>query len=387
MSLKDYKITQNDIETKGVVAAPDVMSGDPQTNKRIFDRLTREGVAEKVNGLVDALVSSGVEAILKRGDDSIQYIRLNDDNVLEVSTDGKEYFSTVGSGHIIVDKYGKDVSKGLRLQFDNFEVREEDGTIIVHGVAEEIAGAIPSTDKGEPNGVAELDGTGKVPVGQLPSLEDYGAFPAIDARSSNYNMDDILRSGAHFGVYRVNDKTIGTPAYYGVTNRKYGLIFSFASSGSYGVQFAILAGAECPFYRLLAVGEGGLYSWSSVYNGLRPPLVTEIPGATQINLRWENANPTSAFPAQTINFGLDLFDMYIVIARQSTTQAMSVSVIQKVGGSSKLVNLSYSSGINMHVRVMDYFSDGSLKFYDALSNGVTDNTVLIPLYVYGIRGL
>lgn len=350
MSLKDYKITQNDIETKGVVAAPDVMSGDPQANKRIFDRLIREAAAEKFNDLVDELVSSGVEVILKRGDDSIQYIRLNDDNVLEVSTDGKEYFSTVGSGHIIVDKYGKDVPKGLRLQFDNFEVREEDGTIIVHGVAEEIAGAIPNTDKGAPNGVAELDETGRVPAVQMPSLDDYGAFPAIDARSANYNMDDVLTSGSHFGVYRVNDKTLGTPATYGVTTRKYGLVFSFASSANYGVQFAILAGAECPFYRLLDE-EGGLYSWNPFYTGWRPPLVTEIPGAAEINLRWENANPTSTFPAQTINFGLDLFDMYIVIARQSTTQSMCVSVIQKVGNSSKLVNLSYSSSVNMHVRV------------------------------------
>ena len=97
MSLIDYKITQNDIETKGVVAAPDVMSGDPQANKRIFDRLIRETVAKKFNDLVDELVSSGVEVILKRGDDSIQYIRLNADNVLEVSTDGVEYVATDSS--------------------------------------------------------------------------------------------------------------------------------------------------------------------------------------------------------------------------------------------------------------------------------------------------
>ena len=63
---------------------------------------------------------------------------------------------------------------------------------------------------------------------------------------------------------------------------------------------------------------------------------------------------------------------------------MCVSVIQKVGKASKLVNLSYSSGINMHVRTIESFSDGSLKFYDALSNGVTDSEALIPLYVYGI---
>lgn len=97
MSLRDYKITQGDIETKGVVAVPDVMSGDPQANKRIFDRLIREAVAKKFNDLVDELVENGVEVILKRGDDSIRYIRLNADNVLEVSTDGIEYVATDSS--------------------------------------------------------------------------------------------------------------------------------------------------------------------------------------------------------------------------------------------------------------------------------------------------
>ena len=265
----------------------------------------------------------------------------------------------------------------------NGETPDNDGDITLDASK---VNAIPANAKGAPNGVAELGAGGKVPAAQMPSLDDYGAFPVIDARSSNYDMEAVLRSGIHFGVYRINDQTIGTPYSDGVTNRKYGLVFSFASSASYGVQFAILAGAECPFYRLLDEA-GGVYRWSPVYNGWRPPIVTEVPGATQINLRWENASPTSAFPAQTINFGLDIFDMYIVIARQSTTQSMCVSVIQKVGKTAKLVNLSYSSGVNMHVRTIDSFSDGSLKFYDALSNGVTDNSSLIPLYVYGIGGV
>ncbi len=162
MSLNDYKITQGDIASKGVQAAPDVLSGSPAENKAIFDRLISEAVAVQFNALIDKLVENGAEAILRRGDDSVLYLRLNADKVLEVSTDGKEYFSTVGSGHIIVDKYGKDMPKGLRLKFDNFEVREENGTIIVHGVAEEIAGAIPNTEKGAPNGVATLDAYGCV---------------------------------------------------------------------------------------------------------------------------------------------------------------------------------------------------------------------------------
>lgn len=58
MSLDNYKITQGDIETKGVVAAPDVLSGAAQKNKAIFDRLIREAVAVQFNAMVDALTAS-----------------------------------------------------------------------------------------------------------------------------------------------------------------------------------------------------------------------------------------------------------------------------------------------------------------------------------------
>lgn len=58
MSLDNYKITQNDIETKGVVAAPDVLKGDPKENKKLFDRLIREAVAVQFNAMVDALTAS-----------------------------------------------------------------------------------------------------------------------------------------------------------------------------------------------------------------------------------------------------------------------------------------------------------------------------------------
>lgn len=57
MSLTDYKIKQSDIESKGVVAAPDVMSGTAQENKAVFDRLIREAVAVQFNALVDALAA------------------------------------------------------------------------------------------------------------------------------------------------------------------------------------------------------------------------------------------------------------------------------------------------------------------------------------------
>lgn len=50
-----YKITPEQIAEKGVVAAPDTLTGTAQENKGVFDRLVREIVAPAVNAALDEL--------------------------------------------------------------------------------------------------------------------------------------------------------------------------------------------------------------------------------------------------------------------------------------------------------------------------------------------
>ena len=57
MSLSNYKLTDAAIAQKGVVAAPDKLTGTAAQNKAVFDRLIREAVKELFNGLIDALAS------------------------------------------------------------------------------------------------------------------------------------------------------------------------------------------------------------------------------------------------------------------------------------------------------------------------------------------
>lgn len=68
MAIKDRKITEAGIAAHGVVSAPDRLTGTAAENKKIFDKLVRNVVAECVNGLIDELSSteegsSGAEQI------------------------------------------------------------------------------------------------------------------------------------------------------------------------------------------------------------------------------------------------------------------------------------------------------------------------------------
>lgn len=58
MAITDLKLKDSDITAKGVVAAPTVLAGTPEENKKIFDRLIREVFQGDFNGLIDALTAS-----------------------------------------------------------------------------------------------------------------------------------------------------------------------------------------------------------------------------------------------------------------------------------------------------------------------------------------
>lgn len=132
MSLNDFKIKQSDITTKGVTAAPDVLSGTAEENKRIFDRLIREAVMLYYNSLIDELQAQGVEQILRRGDDSVLYLRVDDEDRLEASVDGVSY-KTVGSdGHLIYDKDNVQLAKRNKMRFMNSEIVDNGHSLEIH---------------------------------------------------------------------------------------------------------------------------------------------------------------------------------------------------------------------------------------------------------------
>ena len=92
--------------------------------------------------------------------------------------------------------------------------------------------------------------------------DDIAAMPLIDARSADYDMDEILVSGMHHGAYRTNSATLGTPFKHGVLEFSAGLIISYANSATFAVQLALVSGAEHLYMR--SVYNGTVTDWIEI---------------------------------------------------------------------------------------------------------------------------
>ena len=66
MDIKDLRISATDIARYGVQAAPNILTGTPQENKEVFDRLVAEVMRPRFNALCDMLTTeiSGIKARL-----------------------------------------------------------------------------------------------------------------------------------------------------------------------------------------------------------------------------------------------------------------------------------------------------------------------------------
>ena len=134
MALNDFKVTDADISSKGVQAAPNQLSGTAEENKKVFDRLTAGPVKDGLNGLIDALVVLGAETLVQYGSKNIRYIRLNADQHIEVSADGSSWTEVASSGHLIYDKNGVQLPPRSRMKFANSEVTDDGAYTIVNGI-------------------------------------------------------------------------------------------------------------------------------------------------------------------------------------------------------------------------------------------------------------
>ena len=125
--------------------------------------------------LIPSLENLGIETavLLPENEAGFKYIRLNEDKVLEVSTDGKAWQATGSSGHLIIGPDGQALPQRSRMQFTNGTVTDQNGVTVVAGV---------KGDKGEKGDKGDTGDTGATgaqgPVGPaiVPSVDINGVM-------------------------------------------------------------------------------------------------------------------------------------------------------------------------------------------------------------------
>lgn len=125
--------------------------------------------------LIPALENLGVETAVLRpqNEAGFKYIRLNEDKVLEVSTDGKTWQATGSSGHLIIGPDGQTLPQRSRMQFTNGTVTDHNGVTVVTGVKGD------KGEKGDKGDTGETGATGaQGPVGPaiVPSVDIDGVM-------------------------------------------------------------------------------------------------------------------------------------------------------------------------------------------------------------------
>lgn len=125
--------------------------------------------------LIPSLENLGVETavLLPENEAGFKYIRLNEDKVLEVSTDGKVWQATGSSGHLIIGPDGQALPQRSRMQFTNGTVTDQNGVTVVTGVKGD------KGEKGDKGDTGETGATGaQGPVGPaiVPSVDINGVM-------------------------------------------------------------------------------------------------------------------------------------------------------------------------------------------------------------------
>ena len=134
-----------------------------------------EALKEYINTvLIPALEALGVETTVQIPTDAgMKYIRVNGDKVLEISEDGVTWEATGSSGHLILDKDGKELPQRSRMRFMNGTVTDENGVTVIKGVKGDKGDQGEKGDTGDTGAQGPIGKTGPVIV---PSVDVNGVM-------------------------------------------------------------------------------------------------------------------------------------------------------------------------------------------------------------------
>lgn len=125
------EIQPNDYAQKGIRIKNNPLGLPVQEAKEAFDELPI-WIIGKLNEFI--IEYNGYHPEKQVSSDDIKGIRLNADNVLEITLDGTTWEATGSSGHLILDKDGSVMPQRARMQFVDSIVTDNGNVTLVQGV-------------------------------------------------------------------------------------------------------------------------------------------------------------------------------------------------------------------------------------------------------------
>ena len=134
---------------------------------------------------------------------------------------------------------------------------------------------------------------------------------------------------------------------------------------------------------------GKVYLTKSGGGGASAEMWAAIENKMEMTLLWENASPTSEFPAQTIPVNLTDYEH---VGIEFTASAWSESGEQPIRIVRKSAALKYmgehlngeSGNVSREITTM---TDTGISFGTGYHNTYSDNTWMIPTRIYGVKGV
>jgi len=167
MSMESLKFTPADFVGKDISSLPDDPSSAGYTAQELkerFDKIAKEMIAlGAFNELIDFLMSRqaageigtqdgtleiSLQKAVRFGNEAVKFIRLGENNAIEVSADG-EVWRKIDSGHVIVDKFGNEMPHRNHLKFTDGTITNEGEYTVITGFKGEKGDTGPQGAQGE----------------------------------------------------------------------------------------------------------------------------------------------------------------------------------------------------------------------------------------------
>lgn len=204
MALSDYKVTDALIASKGVVAAPNKLVGNAEDNKKVFDRLIREGLKGNINSVIDLLVSTagageiGVVAITGVTGDDIQTVLSSLKAILDTKAGDTATTTALAlkSDKSVTDLHFKNV--GFDGDTGIFTFTREDGTAVTIDTALEKVATNWAYDPDTQSLVLTLaDGsTQSVSLSAFITELEFEDSAQIDFTANNHKVTATIKAGS-----------------------------------------------------------------------------------------------------------------------------------------------------------------------------------------------